>query len=338
MIIVTGGSGFIGQRLVERLRETDETIRVFDIQPYPDRAIETSIGDIRNKEEVKAALQGATTVYHAASYVHIGAGRPQKVYDINVTGTQNIIEACLAHGVNKLIYMSSCDVVLGMGQGSPEIVDESIPYPTEHLSYYGETKALAEQLVLKANGTQNLLTCALRPLAVYGEGDKFQTPAILKMIHSGRITRVGDGTATSMQGYVDNIVHAHILVAQHLAPNSPVCGQAYFVGDECFQNYFDFLDELLAVAKIELPHQTIPAWLAMSIAKISDWLWVTLPNGWMPKPILSQHALVSIVNTFKFSIERAKRDFGYQPIVPRDEAIHRTGLALRKAYAKSKKM
>lgn len=335
MNLVTGGTGFIGQGIVRMLREKGEAVRVFDIQTHSDPSIESIVGDLRDKYAVMNAIKGATTVYHCASLIHVGAGRPQAVYDINVTGTENVIGACVAHGVRKLIYTSSADAVFGDGSGYANLTDESIPYPTKHLSFYGETKSLAEQMVLKANGKQGLLTCAIRPLGVYGEGDRNQAPILLDIMRSKRLIRIGDGSAISLQGYVDNVVHAHWLASERLTPNSPVCGQTYFVGDGAPQNFFDFYAEILTCAGIDFTIQQIPEGLARILAKVSDWLWLALPEGWMKKPLLNEHAVLSVINSFNFSLEKARRELNYAPIVSRQDAIQRTVEALKRQFQES---
>jgi 3beta-hydroxy-delta5-steroid dehydrogenase/steroid delta-isomerase len=331
MNLVIGGAGFIGQAIVELLRDRGEAVRVFDLLPYPDPAVETIIGDVRNAAQVADAINGAATVYHTASFIFYGLGKPEQVLTTNVDGTRHVLDACRKHGVRKLVYSSSTEVLLGDGKGVSG--DESLPYPATHISYYGETKARAEAMVLQANGDDNLLTCSLRPSGVYGENDKHQMAAMLGFIKRKRMISIGNGTARAIQGYVANVAHAHLLAADRLFPQSPVAGQAYFVGDGDTQNHFAFFAEILRAAGYDLPVQHLPLWVADGLAFLAETAWNVLPAGWVPQPLLNKYTIASTARPYDFSIEKAKRDLGYAPLVPRHEAIEHTGRCLRKLAA-----
>lgn len=327
MNLVIGGTGFIGQAIVRQLRERGDAVRVFDLAPHPDPQVPTVVGDLRDAAQVAAATEGADTVFHTASFIFYGLGKPRRVYDTNVGGAQNVLDACRTHGVRKLIYTSSTETMLGDGTGV--IGDETLPYPTTHISYYGETKATAEQMVLQANGAGGLLTCAIRPSGVYGEDDKHQMTAMLDFVKRKRLIYIGDGKVRAIQGYVDNVAHAHLLAADLLTPESPVAGQAYFVGDGEPQNHFEFFAEILRVAGYDLPRQRLPLWVADAVAALSAAAFFALPDGWMAQPLINQHTIASTARPFEFSIEKARRELGYAPIVARDEAIRRTAARLR---------
>ncbi len=332
MNIVTGGSGFVGQALVAMLRQRGEPVRVVDIVPHPDAAVDSQVLDIRDRDSVVQALAGADAVFHCASFVHYGLGRPQHVYEINVGGTENVIAACKTNGVRKLIYTSSAETMLGCDTPVDD-GDESLPYPTCFASLYGETKAAAEQRVLAANGTEGLLTCSLRPSGIYGPGDKNQSTAIMNFIRQKRLTRIGDGSAKALQGYIDNVAHAHMLAADCLQAEAPVAGQAYFIGDGEARNHFDFFADILAALDVTLPVQTIPLWLARLIARSSETLWNALPQGWMAEPILNRHTIAATAQPQAFRLDKAVRDLNYTPIVPYDEGIRRTAAAIREQFA-----
>lgn len=331
MHLVIGGSGFVGRAIVAQLRGRGEAVRVFDLSPHPNPDVETIVGDLRDAEQVAEAVRGAETVFHTASFVFYGLGKPPHVFDINIGGTKNVLAACQRHGVRKLVYTSSTETMLGDGKGVTG--DESLPYPTAHISYYGETKAQAEAMMLQANGDNGLLTCSLRPSGIYGEEDRNQMAAMLGFIKRKRLIYVGDGTAKALQGYIDNVAHAHLLAADRLHPQSPVAGQAYFIGDGEPQNHFDFFDEVLRAAGYDLPKQRLPLWSADLIAALSETAWRVLPAGWMAQPLLNRQTLGSTARPFAFSIEKAKRDLAYAPIVPRQDAIQRTATRLRELAA-----
>lgn len=331
MNLVIGGTGFIGQAIVDQLLKRGEPVRVFDLSPHPNPDVETIIGDLRNTAQVDESLRGVDTVYHTASFIFYGVGRPKHVYEINVESMKHVLAACRKHGVRRFIYTSSAETMLGDGKGVTG--DESLPYPASHCSYYGETKAIAEGMVLQANGDGDLLTCSMRPSGVYGEDDKHQMSAMLEFIRRKRLITIGDGTAKALQGYIDNVAHAHLLAADRLNPQSAVAGQAYFIGDGEPQNHFDFFDEIIRAAGYDLPRQHLPLWFADTLAQLSKTAWHLLPAGWMAQPLINQQTLGSTARPFAFSIEKSVRELDYAPIVSRQDAIQRTAQRLRELAA-----
>lgn len=327
MNLVIGGAGFIGQAIVGMLRERGEAVRVFDLLPHPNSDVESVVGDLRQAEQVAAAVEGADTVFHTASYIFYGLGKPKRVFETNIQGTEHVLLACRKYGVRKLIYASSAEAVLGDGKGVSG--DESLPYPTRHISYYGETKSIGEAMVLRANGEDGLLTCALRPSGVYGENDKHQMSAMLGFIERKRLIYIGNGRARALQGYIDNVAFAHLLAADRLTPGSPVAGQAYFIGDGEPQNHFDFFAEIIRIAGYELPVQRLPLWTADGVALLAEAAWRVLPGGWVAQPLLNKQTIASTARPFEFSLNKARRDLGYTPMVSRQEGIRRTAARLR---------
>jgi len=331
MNVVIGGSGFVGNGIVQMLRKRGEAVRVFDLVPHPDPEVESIIGDIRDAQALQAALRGADVVHHTASFIFFGLGRPQHVIDINIGGTKNVIAACKANGVRKLIYTSSAETMLAYDT-IIEDGDETLPYPTRFASLYGETKSTAEQMILAANGTDGLLTCSLRPSGIYGKGDKYQAPAIVNFIQQKRLIRIGDGSARAIQTYVDNIAYAHLLAADRLDEGSPVGGQKYFIGDGECRNHFDFFEAILTAMGYTLPTQTIPLRLALLIARMNETRFYATPERMRKQPLLNRHTVVATSQPQVFRLDKARRDLGYDPIVSQEEGIQRTAAAIREQY------
>lgn len=143
---------------------------------------------------------------------------------MNVTGTQNVIEACQAAGVPKLVYTSSAGVIYS-GQENLVDADERIPYPKVALDAYNDTKARAEDLVLAANGKRGLLTCALRPSGIFGPGDRQAISGFHSVIKNGQTKfQIGDNTNLFDWTYVGNVAHAHLLAADRLEDHYPIAG------------------------------------------------------------------------------------------------------------------
>jgi nucleoside-diphosphate-sugar epimerase len=326
--LVIGGSGFLGSALVEQLRQRGVAVRVMDTDPYPDSQVESIVGDIRQIEDVECACAGIDSVFQCASLVDWGLRKRQLLYDINVTGNQNVIAACQRAGVQRLIYTSSIDVVF---DGHPIVNgDESLPYPIKHLDDYGHTKALADQDVIRANGQQGLLTCVLRTAGLYGPRDRYRLPSILREAQGGKLVRLGDGRAKFNHVYVGNAAHAHVLAAEALTSRSPLAGQCYFITDHPATNFYDFFIPFLQALNYPAYTRTIPTSIAYALATVSEALARWGFSGDRP-PLLTRYVVESTSKDFSFTHAKATRDFGYQPIVALEQAQAETVEWLKQA-------
>jgi 2-alkyl-3-oxoalkanoate reductase len=166
--LVTGGGGFLGRAICEHLVRRGDSVRSFARGDYPDlRAlgVDHVRGDIEDAGAVKKAAEGVEVIFHVAAKPGIWGTR-ESFYGPNVHGTENVIAACRAHGIARLVHTSSPSVVFG-GKDL-EGVDESTPYPDHFEALYPETKALSERAVLGVND-KNLATVALRPHLIWGQ-------------------------------------------------------------------------------------------------------------------------------------------------------------------------
>lgn len=319
-VLVTGGGGFLGKYLVEQLLEQGKNVRVLSRGDYPDlRKMEVDLiqGDLRDASTVKSACNKIDTVYHVAAIPGIW-GTWKTYYEINRLGTQNIIAACKGQGVSKLIYTSSPSVVF---DGKPHLnANESLPYPKKYLCHYPHTKALAEQAVLAANNENDLLTCALRPHLIWGPRDNHLVPRLLQKASAGKIRQVGDGTNLVSMCYVENAAAAHWQAAEKLTANSPVCGQTYFINDPVPVNLWSWINEILSKAGIEPIRKKISARAAYHLGHTIELIYRLLGKT-TPEPPMTRFVAMQLSQSHTYSVEKAKRDFQYQPIVDYETAI-----------------
>ena len=183
--LVTGGSGFLGRYLVERLTARGDHVRSMSRNPPDDLAatnVEVIRGDIRDGAAVGEACRGVDAVFHVAALPGVW-GDAGEYHDINVVGTKNVLAGCRAHGVGRLIYTSSPSVVFDGRSHSR--ANESLPYAETFLCAYPQTKALAEQAVLAANGIDGLNTVALRPHLIFGPRDPDLLPRVVQRAAAG---------------------------------------------------------------------------------------------------------------------------------------------------------
>ena len=316
LYLVTGGAGMLGRAIVSQLAERGKAVRVIDIERAKDERAEIIVGDIRDAAAVRKACEGVDTVIHAAAAVW-DPKLPSTIYnETNAVGTQLIIDTCIQLGVPRLVYTSTMDVVMD-GKHGQCLGDESLPYPSDYrkMNRYAYSKMLGEQAVIKANGP-NFSTCALRLVGMYGPGDKYHLPNVIKNAKRGVNIRLGNGKAQFSHVFSGNAAHAHILAAEHLAPNSPVAGQVYFITDHHTGNFFDFMDPFLEQLGIPLPKRAIPhgpanvlAWLAEKFSRRSNF---------------NRFSVYCICVDHTFAHDKATRDFGYHPIFSAEEAFEIT--------------
>ncbi|GAA6036709.1 hypothetical protein JCM8097_003440 [Rhodosporidiobolus ruineniae] len=232
--LVIGGEGFLGSTMVKTLlaRYPQATVASLDVvqRHFPDKLAAGERkwafypGDLTSLDSLSGAIKqsGATTVFHTASP---WTGSSAEVCEkVNVKGTQTVVDACVQEGVKKLVFTSSAGTVYN---GADLInVDERLPIPEEVLDPYNITKACrakAEQIVLKANGKNGLLTVALRPAGIFGPGDRQAVPGCMEVYKSGKSKfQVGSNENLFDWTYVDNVVHAHMIAAERLDQTVPL--------------------------------------------------------------------------------------------------------------------
>jgi ABC-type multidrug transport system ATPase subunit/nucleoside-diphosphate-sugar epimerase len=241
-----------------------------------------------------------------------------------VTGTENVLAACRAGGVPRLVYTSSPSVVFN-GRDM-ENIDESVPYPEHYEAPYPQTKALAEQLVLKANGS-TLATVALRPHLIWGPGDHHLVPRIVERGRSGKLRKVGFRANMVDAVYIDNAAEAHLLAADCLAPDSPIAGKVYFIAQGEPLPLWDLVNRILAAAGAPPVTRRIPAKLAYALGWLLETAYRTL--GWQDEPPMTRFLARELATAHWFNLDAARRDLGYQPRISLEEGLRRLAESYR---------
>jgi nucleoside-diphosphate-sugar epimerase len=314
-VFVTGGSGFIGQRLIRRLVEegnvvfalarserTGELLSDLGAQPMP--------GDLSDVESLKAAAKGADLAFHSAAHVEEW-GPKWQFEEINVRGTAHVIEACRAAGVRRLVHVSTEAVLLA---GHPLVnVDESAPLRPDSKSPYCSSKAKAERLVREANG-EGLETVCVRPRFVWGMGDTTLLPSLVSMVKAGKFAWIGGGHHLTSTTHVDNAVEGLVLGAQRGAP-----GGVYFVTDGEPVEFRDFVSKLLGTQGVVAPDRNVPLTPAKRGAATGELLWSVLPLKGSP-PLTRMAVWVSSLET-TIDISRAREELGYEPVRTREDGL-----------------
>ncbi|KAH1241404.1 3beta-hydroxysteroid-dehydrogenase/decarboxylase isoform 2 [Glycine max] len=329
--VVTGGRGFAARHLVEMLiRHNEYCVRIADLEAsivlepaeqlgllgqalHSGRAQYVSL-DLRNKVQVLKALEGVEVVFHMAA-PNSSINNYQLHHSVNVQGTKNVIDACVELNVKRLVYTSSPSVVFdgvhGIHNGN-----ETMPYAHSPNDHYSATKAEGEALVIKANGTNGLLTCCIRPSSIFGPGDRLLVPSLVDAARKGKSKFIiGDGNNVYDFTYVENVAHAHICADRALA---------YFITNMESMKFWEFVSVVVEGLGYEGPRIKIPTFVIMPIAHLVEWIYRLLGPYGMKVPQLtpSRIRLTSCSRTFDCS--KAKDRLGYAPIVTLQEGLRRT--------------
>ncbi|MCE7739014.1 MAG: NAD-dependent epimerase/dehydratase family protein [Candidatus Heimdallarchaeota archaeon] len=315
--LVIGGAGMLGFEIASQLHLQGCSVRVFDLEPISVKGIESIVGDIINLKDVEKACEGIDTVFQTAATVW-NPGTPSQMFDdVNVKGNQNVINTCLKFNIPRLVYTSTLDVVV---DGKKPIVygDETLPYPSKMpKDHYSRTKIIAEKDIIEVNGKKGLLTCSLRPVGMYGPRDKYHIANIIEVAKSKSNIKLGNGTACFSHVYSENAAYAHILAAKKLYPDSEVAGECYFIADhQPAENLFTFMEPFLEALNLQVPTKSIPYKLAYVLASIVE--------IFSPKSNFNRFAVIQTCVDHTFVSDKAEHDFGYQPIVSKEEAFERT--------------
>lgn len=329
-VLVTGGGGFLGKSIVRMLiARGEEDVRVLGRSRYPDvEAMGANCiqGDVESLSAVKDAVDGCHTVYHVAAKAGVW-GDPAAYDAANIVGTQNILDACVSRGVERLVHTSSPSVTFDGGDAKN--ADESLPYPKSHLYHYGRTKAEAERRVLAANATPHkkgptvLLTTALRPHIIYGPGDPHIIPRMVARHRQGRLRIVGDGTNKIDVTYVENGAHAHLLAADALALNNPKnAGKAYFISDGHPVVPWQWLNTIFAAIGLPPLEKRIPYGAARAVGAVMEGAWGLFKLG--GEPPMTRFVAAQLGTSHYYNLAAARRDISYEPIVSPDAAVQKT--------------
>ena len=319
--LVTGGGGFLGQYIVERIVERGEAVRSLSRMRYRalDRlGVEHMQGDIRDASAVRKACADVDVVIHTAAIAGIW-GPWEKFYSINTQGSRNVLQACREEGVSRLVYSSSPSVTF---DGTDQInVDESAAYPTKWLCHYPHSKALAEQEILEAN-CHHLRTCALRPHLIWGPRDQHLIPRLLDRARAGQLRIVGDAGNLVDMIYVDNAADAHLLAADALAvPQSAAAGNAYFLSQGEPVNCWGWINEILQQSGIEPIRKKIPFRFAWWIGRMLEAVYAL--TGRTEEPRMTRFLAAQLATSHYFDISAARRDLNYRPQISTEEGMQR---------------
>lgn len=320
--LVTGGSGFFGRALVRRLVREGVRVRVLDVARNAalDANVEFVEGDLRDLQTVARAAEGVATVFHTAALIHLGGvasvATRKKVTDVNIGGTENVIAACHRHGVARLVYTSTNNVVFDR---EIQLGDETEPYAERAFDLYTITKRESEKRVLAAGKQGTLKTCSLRPGGIWAPyPGGVMIDKVLEQLAKGTfVARIGPG-ASADNTHVENLADAHILAARALATKPDVVsGEAYFITDDEPMDTVEWFRPLVEALGYAMPERRIPESFMYGLAYGMEWA----DRLFGAPALVTRLEVLKVTRTHTFRIDKARAQLGYEPRIKRSDGL-----------------
>lgn len=314
--LITGGSGFVGGRLIERLiakgwkiralARSDEAVGIVNM-----RGAQAVCGSLDDVASLTRAAEGCSIVIHVAAHFKLW-GDPAEFERSNVAGTANLLRAAKTASVKRFVQLGAAAVV--MGDMEPMLrVNESLPRHERSWAPYSASKARSEALVLDANQNGKFETIVMRPPMIWGAGMP-TLDHMVETVKAGQFRWVGDGSQPMSTAHVDNVCHA-----LELAVEKGRAGNAYFISDGSDSTLKSVISGLLLTRAIEPPRASAPLPVAWLMATVMEWIWRTFSRP--GEPPITRQMLRLIGKPFTVDIDKAQRELGYRPEVSREQGL-----------------
>ena len=315
-VFVTGGSGFLGRRLIPALVSAGYRVTAMARSDHSAKVVGRLGATAVNCEltssssELTAKMRGCDMVVHAAGHFHEGDGHAAYERD-NIVGTQTMLAAAESAGVRRFVYIGAAGCLVG---GKP-VLDADESWPLQELAYspYFRSKSIADRAV-RAASRPGFATCVVRPGLIWGGVDDMFTKSIADATRAGKMMFIDHGAYSIVTSHVDNTVRGIVLALE-----KGVGGEAYFIFDEGTVRTRDFFGLLLRTQGLEAPDKSIPYGVAWAIASVAEAAWKVFRRPGSP-PV--NRELVKLTGgPFVVSDRKARAELGYTPVVSREAAI-----------------
>lgn len=320
-VFVTGGGGFLGLAIVRLLYAQGHEAVTFSRGNYPaldHLGVKHFQGSLSDFAALKQAMVGCEAVFHVAAKTGIW-GKYKDFYLANVSGTENVLQACRELGIRNLVFSSSPSIVYD-GKDS-EGQNESLPYPPKYNASYPQTKAIAEKLVMAANNA-TLKTVSLRPHLIWGPEDPHFIPRLFEKSKAGKLRILGSSPNRVDCIYIDNAAKAHLqALAQLLLDPAQVEGKTYFISQGTPIPIADFINRLLSSGGLP----PVTKHLSPGIARFAGRFLETTYRifGISTEPPITLFLAQQLSTSHWYDISAAKRDFGYEAEISLEEGMER---------------
>jgi nucleoside-diphosphate-sugar epimerase len=315
IVFITGGSGFVGRSLVERLVGRGCTVQALarsDNAAATLRALgATPIrGDLLDRNALLTGMAGCDTVFHLAASVDFFADA-KTLWPEHVTGTENVLEAARQAGVRRFVYLSASSVIMN---GRPILNADETVVSDRIIDGYSQTKLVAEERVLAAN-VPGFQTLAIRPPLIWGQGDTSALPQMVAAARKGQLAFIGGGKHEFVTAHVQNVCEALLLAAESLGS----AGETFFVTDGERLIFKDFIKAMLATQGIGVPDRSVPLGVARAFAGLMAGTWRLF--GLRGQPPLYPGMVNALGLPFVVSDRKIRQRLHYQPIISVAEGL-----------------
>ena len=318
--LITGATGFVGGHLAEACVR-----RGFIVRGLARSGSDASVlercgaavvrGDLTDAGAVREALRGVTVVFHCAAKV--GDWGPVEDYrTVNVEALRGLLDACRVQPLQRFVQFSSLGVYAARHHYG---TDETEPTPTRHMDGYTQTKVEAEQLALRYQREYAVPVVVLRPGFIYGPRDRTVLPSLIEKLRRWEVLYIGDNRRAMNCIFVENLVDAALLAME----KPEAVGQIYNLTDGEAVSKRRFIEAVADGFGVSKPFWLgVPLWTSRFTAWWMEGLWRAV--GAKAAPPLTQGRLKFLGLNLDFSIEKAKRELGYQPRVSFEEGMRET--------------
>ena len=314
-VLVTGANGFTGGALVRALLAQGCHVRAFVRQPnaapwLAASAAQLVAGDIRDRRAVDDAVAGCDQVYHLAALYRDASAPRQAYWEVNVAGTEHVLDACARHGVSRLIHCST----MGIHGGVSKIPsDETAPYqPGDE---YQRAKLAAEERVWAWYRKTHLPTTVVRPAGIYGPGD-LRFLKLFRGVQKGYFTILGSGRTWFHPVYIDDLIDGFL----HCGTESKAIGEAFCISSSRSVTLNELVQLIADAVGVHAPRWHLPVWpfyLAGALCEL-----VCVPLG--INPPIYRRRVEFFTHNRAWASEKARQLLGYAWQVDHEEGFRRT--------------
>jgi dihydroflavonol-4-reductase len=306
-VFLTGATGFIGGEVARQLRERGDDVVCLVRSPEKaggliELGCETVAGDLGDRDALRSGMEGCDGVIHAAAMYEVGIPESQHaaMYEANVVGTENVLDAAKQAGIPKIVYVSTCGA---FGNTHHEIVDESYQHPGEHFtSYYEQTKVEAHK-VAKRMMADGLPCTIVQPGGVYGPEDPSQLGDLMGQFLSGKMPLIPFPELGICLGHVEDTAGGIVL-----ALDRGGAGETYVIAGPP-TTMREAIGILAEVSGRKAPKRAVPTVLMKAMTPIGP-----LVGKVMGQPPNLRELISSADNvTFWATNEKAARELGFTP-------------------------
>jgi nucleoside-diphosphate-sugar epimerase len=302
---VTGGTGFIGSRVVKRLRDRGDEVVVLARSPEKAAGLDAEVvqGALHDADAIRRGMEGCQAAFHIAADYRVGMPKSKResMYDSNVRGTERVLDAAADAGVDRVVYVST---VNAFGNTNGQIVDETFKRDESNgfVSYYDETKYLAHKLAHE-RAAAGAPVVIVQPGVVYGPGDRAIIGQFIDQASKGKMPAKAFPDMGINAVFVDDVADGILLAHDKGEP-----GESYVLGGE-LTTQGELIDKAAAIGGKKPPRMTVPPLLLKAMIPVGRFIG---PAMGLPPNFREMISAADNV-TYLAKDDKARRELGYQP-------------------------